>query len=253
MELQFTFILGLTLFCLLVTFLILLKGTRNFIYRTAGLVCFAFLIFSISYGYMNLIGKPKPLTYETWPTKQSEVKDKSKGKGGKKGEEEQEGQSTLTMDVLKWENNGKKREAYLWMREENQRDKKPEYYSFSTNTEDGKELLKQLQQAEQAARRRGLRGRNRGTGVKLRVIIDRLLMSPRERFKFYTPPAKMLPPKPIQPPGIRYPTTTNPTNTNRNQQFPGGRNVTPRVVQPSVVQPSVVQPTVVRPRRRGRH
>ena len=229
MELEFTFILGSTLFCLLMTFLILLKGTRNFVYRTTGLVCFVFLVFSISYGYMNLIGKPKPLTYETWPSKQTESKDtKSKGEEGKKGEKEE---NVLTMDVLKWENNSKNHEAYLWMREENQRGEKPQYYSFSTNTEDGEELLKQLQRADQDARRRGLLGRRRGTGVKLRVIIDRLLMSPSERFEFFTPPTRMLPPKPAVPPGMRYP--TNPAD-----QIPGRRDVTAPTVQPSVVQPN---------------
>lgn len=215
MELEFTFILGSTLFCLLVTFLILLKGTRNFVYRTVGLLCFVFLVFSISYGYMNLIGKPKPLTYETWPTKQTESKNKEDNK--------KDGQA-LTMDVLEWENNAKKQEAYLWIREKNQRDKKPEYYSFSTNTEYGKELLKQLQKADDDARRRGLRGRSRGTGIKLRILIDSLLISPKERFKFFVPPPKMLLPKQIQPPGIKYPTSQG----DAINQFPGRREVTPR-------------------------
>ncbi len=223
MELEFTFVLGSTLFCLLLTFLILLKGTRNFVYRTTGLVCFVFLVFSISYGYMNLIGKPKPLTYETWPSK-TESED-SKGEG-----EEGAGQNALTMDILKWENNPKKQEAYLWMREENQNEEKPEYYSFSTNTEDGKELLKQLKRANREAMRRGLKGQRNRTGIKLRIRTDKLLMAPKDRFKFFTPPAKMLPPKPDVPPGIRYPINSDARDQSR-------RDVTPRTVHPSVAQP----------------
>lgn len=186
MELQFTFILVLSLICLLTTFLILLKGTKNFIYRTVGLICFTFLLFSIPYGYMNLIGKPKPLTYEVWSSKQGPTGEKKEG---------------MRMDVIEWEHNSKKNEVYLWMRKE--REERPNYYSFGTNTEYGKELLKQLQAADLAARRRGLRRRD-GTGIKLRIYDKTFSMG---KFQFYIPPAPaVLPPKPSRPAGVRYPT-----------------------------------------------
>lgn len=209
MELEFTYYLAMTLFTLLITFLILLKGTRNFIYRTIGLICFASLLFSISYGYMNLIGKPKPLTYEQWPLRE-ESKESQSEKGSKKeSKEEGEGQgsseSTMTMDIIDWEENIKKKEAYLWLRE--QKDGKPEYYSFKTDTKDGKEMLKQLRKAEESAKRQGRQRSSGETGIKLRIIIDTLFMAPAIRFQFFVPPAKILQEKTEPTPGITYPTT----------------------------------------------
>lgn len=130
---------------------------------------------------MNLIGKPKPLTYEVWSSKNEEMR----------------------MDIIEWEHNSKKNEVYLWMRKENKRKERPEYYSFGTNTKYGKELLKQLQEADLAARRRGLRRRDR-TGIKLRIRNKTFSIG---KFQFYIPSGSAISlPKPSLPPGIRYPT-----------------------------------------------
>ena len=240
MELEFTIHLLFTIVALLVTLLILLKGTRNFVYRSLGLVSFAILLVSISIGYMDLIGKPKPLTYEQWTQRESNEQSESGSDGEESGTEEAEGEnegdgvkgaagdgesgsaeaggSMLTMDVLQWEENIDANEAYLWLREIEEGDADadaevgpPEYYSFQTDTEDGKELLKQLREADQKARRMGrARGRpgHGSSGIQLNIIIDKLWLAPKNRFKFSVPPKKQLMEKEVPEQGIQYGTTS---------------------------------------------
>ena len=88
MELAFSITLGLTLIALLATFLILLKGVPNFIHRSIGLACFVVLLFTITFGYLGLMGKPKPLQYENWYMEEvEECEDGKKGEGESEGEE----------------------------------------------------------------------------------------------------------------------------------------------------------------------
>ena len=254
MELEFTIALGMTLIALLATFLILLKGTPNFIHRSIGLGCFVVLLFTITYGYLGLMGKPKPLNYENWYMEEVEENEEGKkgdGEGeGEEGESEGEGEADgetgqqagqsggggqaggfLEMDVLEWESDPGAGEAYLWLR----KDKEPGEegsepamnYSFDTTTEAGKELLKQLQEADAQAMQRGLqRGSRAGTGVRMRVIIDRLLMAPTERFEFFVPPPKLLPPKYVPEPGLIFPNTSGP-NPNARSPLSGNRPARP--------------------------
>ncbi len=260
MEVTFTLTIGITFVALLATFMILLKGTRNFAYRTIGLVCFFILLGTITFGYLDLMGKPKPLHYESWFMEEGE-KGESEGKDSSEssGQEGQPGQDgagqigkVLEMDIIEWEHDPAKEEAYLWMR----KDRKPDQenqptmnYSFDTSTESGQQLLKSLQEADAEAQRRGLQRRGRGSsGIRMRILIDRLLMADDERFKFFVPPPKLLLPKTIPPPGTYFPNTTGANPNARPVPALESRNRVQqqRITQPTV-QPPVVQSPVMRP------